>query len=99
MPEQRLLLPSATYLHVHCIDLLALALQVLAFQLAWLKKLNVSQPATRPQAMLAASEQGWTTYGTTNTGTNCACIPAWVALGCVPMVPRLAMIWLASTAC
>ena len=49
-------------------EVLSSAVQVVAFQVAWLQQLGVSQPYTRPQAMLAATEQGWTTYGTTNQG-------------------------------
>ena len=43
-------------------------LQVTAFQISWLQNLSVSQPSTRPQAQLAASEQGWTTYTQANEG-------------------------------
>ena len=54
-----------------------MALQVTAFQLSWLKNLSVSQPTTRPQAQLAASEQGWTTYTQANEGgpmlSSCGC--------------------------
>ena len=49
--------------------------QVQAYQLAKLRALGVANPLLAPQAVMAASEQGWTTSNAATSGASADHVP------------------------
>ena len=59
------------FIHVH-VGFADCILQVTGFQQSRLRALGVPNPAVAPQALLAASEQGWPTDNAADSGVKAA---------------------------